>query len=327
MLCAMQDAIQRKVVEARDRSHFEDLSQVETITESDTVYRIDRISEDAILAWFDANWPADLATRLVMEGLEDDRQVVFPRGARPEYVCIVDPIDGTRGLMYDKRSAWVLSGVAIAREQGATLEDIEVAAMTELPVCKQRRADQLSAVLGCGREGVVAERIDLDTGARESIRPQPSRAKDLHHGYVAFSRFFPAGKELLARFEEQLYARLYGVESIPALAIFEDQYICSGGQLFELCMGRDRMVADLRPLAHEAMGLSGAMDCHPYDVCTLLILRELGAVVTHPRGGPLDMPLDTTSSVAWVGYANRELAEHTSPELKRLLGEFFQVSP
>ena len=40
---------------------------------------------------------------------------VFPEGTREadaEIRLIVDPIDGTRGLMYDKRPAWALAGVA-----------------------------------------------------------------------------------------------------------------------------------------------------------------------------------------------------------------------
>ncbi len=324
LLCTMQDEIQRDVIAERDRTAFEDRSHIEAVTEADTVYRIDRVSEEAIVAWFEANWPADLPVRIVMEGLTDGESLCFPPGhdaADAAYVCIIDPIDGTRGLMYDKRSAWILAGVAAAREAGETLEDIEVAVMTELPVEKQRRADQLSAVLGAGAAGVRAERVDLDSGARTAFVPRPSQARDLHHGHVGFSRFFTAGKSLLAEIEEALHTRLYGEDRTAELAIFEDQYICSGGQLFELCMGRDRVIVDLRPLAHRALGLSGAMDCHPYDVCTLLILRELGGVVTSPTGGPIDIPLDTTSSVAWVGYANADLAEHVAPALHAVIEE------
>ena len=35
-----------------------------------------------------------------------------------------------------------------------------------------------------------------------------------------------------------------------------------------------------------------------------MLLEEAGGVVTDPWGAPLDAPLDTTSPVAWVGYAN-----------------------
>ena len=39
-----------------------------------------------------------------------------------------------------------------------------------------------------------------------------------------------------------------------------------------------------------------------------MLLEEAGGVVTDPWGEPLDAPLDTTSPVAWVGYANPALA-------------------
>lgn len=318
----MQDAVAAHVIAERDAAVFEDLSRVEAVTESDTVYRIDRISEDAIIEWFEAHWPEDLAVRLVMEGISDSRVLVFPRSTDPNtvpFTCIVDPVDGTRGLMYDKRSAWVLAGVAHNRGGVATLADIEVAAMTELPVVKQRLADQLSAIRGLGAAGVRAERVDLVTQARTSLQPSPSRAEDLHNGYVGFSRFFPAGKELLARFEERLHTRLYGADRLAELAIFEDQYICTGGQIYELCTGRDRMIADLRPLAHAKLRLHTAMNCHPYDICTVLVLEELGGVVSQPGGGALDAPLDTTSPVAWVGYANAALARHVGPVMQELL--------
>ena len=81
--------------------------------------------------------------------------------------------------------------------------------------------------------------------------------------------------------------------------MFDDEYISSGGQLHELVAGRDRFVADLRPLVDR-----DALACHPYDVCTAMVLEEAGGVVTDAFGEPLDTPLDTTSPVAWVGYAN-----------------------
>ena len=76
------------------------------------------------------------------------------------WTVIVDTIDGTRGLMYDKRPAWCL---AAAAPRGGSLRDIVAAAMTELPTVKQGAADQLSGTRGAG---VVAERIDLHDGRR-----------------------------------------------------------------------------------------------------------------------------------------------------------------
>ena len=77
-----------------------------------------------------------------------EETLCFPNGTCPadtKWKCLLDPIDGTRGIMYDKRSAWALSGIAPQRGEATRLSDIVVAAMTELPTTKQWRADQVSA--------------------------------------------------------------------------------------------------------------------------------------------------------------------------------------
>ena len=52
-----------------------------------------------------------------------------------------------------------------------------------------------------------------------------------------------------------------------------------------------------------------------------MLLEEAGGVVTDPRGAPLDAPLDTTTPVAWVGYANPELAARIGPILAELVDD------
>jgi hypothetical protein len=59
--------------------------------------------------------------------------------------------------------------------------------------------------------------------------------------------------------------------------LLEDQYLSSGGQLYELISGRDRFIADLRPLMEPLLNRRGLMlgiCAHPYDLCTELIARE-----------------------------------------------------
>jgi len=41
--------------------------------------------------------------------------------------------------------------------------------------------------------------------------------------------------------------------------------------------------------------------------------------VTNPAGTPVDAPLDLTSNVAWVGYANEALRRSAEPVLQRVL--------
>lgn len=312
LLCRLQDAIRNSVCAAQRRG-ARHLTRVAGVTSADTIYGIDKISERAVLAWFAKNWPKRWPVELVMEGLEG-AAVTFPSGTpvkKTIFKCILDPIDGTRGLMYDKRSAWSLAALAPQRGAKTNLGDIIVAAMTELPTSKAGLADQLSAVRG---HGVTAERINLRTNRRMKFTPRPSRAKNVAHGFAAFAKFFPPGKAWLAEREERLWRALgEGGE------VFDDQYLSSGGQLYELLMGHDRFIADLRPVAFARLRLHSALACHPYDICTALIARELGCVITTPEGKALRAPLDTTSPVAWIGYANAALAQRIGPKLRKLL--------
>jgi hypothetical protein len=204
--------------------------------------------------------------------------------------------------MYDKRPAWCLTAAA---PPGGSLRDIVASAMTELPTTKAGWADQLSGTRG---SGVVATRLDLRTAARSPFEVRPSSATDLEHGFAGIAKFLVPGKVALARIEAELFERL------GARDVFDDEYIASGGQLHELLVGHDRFVADLRPL----VGVAG-LACHPNDVCTAMLLEEAGGVVTDPWGAPLDVPLDTTTPVAWAGYANRALAEAIGPILRDLV--------
>ncbi len=315
LLCRLQDHVRDQLVGTRARQAGR-FARVVAVTSADTIYHLDRISERAILGWFAAHWPERWPVEIVMEGLEGPGAVTFPRGTpadRTVLKCILDPVDGTRGLMYDKRSAWSLAALAPQRGAKNTLADIMVAAMTELPTSKQGRADQFSAIKG---RGVVAERVELGSGARRPLAVRPSRARDCRGGFAAISRFFPEGKTRLARLEEDLWDGLYGAKGEPPV-VFEEQYISTGGQLHELIAGHDRFIADLRPLVVRRTSLS----CHPYDICTALIAREAGCVVEAPLGGALRAPLDTTTPVAWVGYASPALARHIRPVLRRLVGK------
>ena len=271
-----------------------DMAAVAAETAADTIFAIDKVTDDALAAWFERRWTD---VEVVSEGL--DEPLVL---GRPRWTVIVDPIDGTRGLMYDKRAAWCLGAVA---PHGGRLGDIVAASMTELPTAKQGLADQYGAVRGGGAHGA---RLDLRTAATTEIVARPSTAVDLEQGFAQIAKFFPAGKAELAAIEGELFER------IGAKTVFDDEYLASGGQIHELLSGRDRFCADLRPLVDPT-----AFAAHPYDLCTALVLEEAGGIVTDPWGGPLDAPLDTTSPVAWVGYANPRLAERIGPVLAEIL--------
>ena len=97
--------------------------------------------------------------------------------------------------------------------------------------------------------------------------------------------------------------------------VFDDQYLSTGGQIYELLAGHDRLIGDLRPFVLPSLGYKSAVTCHPYDICTALLLTEAGGVIESPDGRPLDAPLDTLTPVAWIGYANETLARLARPVL------------
>ena len=106
--------------------------------------------------------------------------------------------------------------------------------------------------------------------------------------------------------------------------MFDDQYLSTGGQLYELMTGRDRMLLDARGLLYERFkreGKPAGYACHPYDLCTALIAEEAGVIVTDGRGLPLNAPLDTTTDVSWIGYANEAIRREVEPVLLRLLSK------
>jgi fructose-1,6-bisphosphatase/inositol monophosphatase family enzyme len=322
LLCALQDHIRDTLVTARAKSGAS-FAKIAAVTAADTIYQVDKITEDAIFHWFERHWPKAWPVQLVMEGVEDGDEVTFPRGtpmAQTICKCILDPIDGTRNLMYDKRSAWALAALAPQRGAKNTLADITVATMTELSTSKMWRSDQLSAVRG---QGVTARAFDLRTRRWSALRVRPSQATDFKHGFASLARFFPEGKALMAALEEELWDELYGLGSTSSPLVFDDQYIATGGQIYELIIGHDRMLGDLRPLAYAKLGLKSSLVCHPYDICTALILQEAGGIVETPDGKPLRAPLDTTAPIAWMGYANPVLAKTVRPVLKRLLKKVF----
>ena len=101
--------------------------------------------------------------------------------------------------------------------------------------------------------------------------------------------------------------------------VFEDQYISTGGQFYELIIGHDRFNADLRPLFYRIQKQPEGLCCHPYDCATMLIAQEAGVILTDGLGHPLDGPLDVTSGISWAGYANSRLQQLIEPVLSGYL--------
>src|SRR4029077_9104915 len=107
---------------------------------------------------------------------------------------------------------------------------------------------------------------------------QPSRAGTIAHGYAQISRFFPGARDELAAIDEEIVWGAIGSAALGKAHCFEDQYASTGGQLYELISGHDQFIADIRPLMKSVLQKRSAplgICCHPYDICTELIAREV----------------------------------------------------
>lgn len=318
----IHEKVRDAVVAASQEASVDQLAEVSDDESSgDTIYAVDRISEEVLIDLFERE-VANLAPLvLIAEGIEGGH-LVLPRGAAETdaaWRVVVDPIDGTRGLMYQKRSAWVLTGVAKNRGSESNLQDIELAVQTEIPLVKQHLSDTLWAVRG---EGAHAERFNRLTNERHPLALRPSKATTIRHGFAMIARFFPGARDELAAIDEEIIRGALGPVEPGKTHSFEDQYLSSGGQLYELVMGHDRFVADLRPLIEKVLnrrGLALGICCHPYDLCTELIAREAGVIVTDERGQPLRAPLKIEPDIAWAGYANEDIRREIEPLLRDAL--------
>lgn len=319
---ALHEQIRDAVVAACEASATTDLAAIAKEEAGDTIYAIDKVSEELLVDFFTKEIAVHTPIVLIGEGLEPHGKHVLPAGtaeADAKWRIIVDPIDGTRGVMYQKRSPWILTGIAPNKGPETNLQDIELAVQTEIPLVKQHLSDMVWAMKG---QGVKAERYNRLTGERQTIRLHPSQADTIAHGFAMIARFFPSAREVLAAIDEEIVRGALGPVRPGKTHCFEDQYICTGGQLYELMAGHDRFVADIRPVLEKVLaqrGLALGICCHPYDMCTELIARELGVIVTDVAGQPLRAPLDVDADISWVGYANEAIRTQIEPLLQQAL--------
>tara|TARA_R110002072_G_scaffold264409_1_gene423112 strand:+ start:16644 stop:17660 length:1017 start_codon:yes stop_codon:yes gene_type:complete len=298
----------------------ESLARAARDDEGDTIFGIDVEVEEMLLRYCE-KWGEEQHFTLVGEGLPT-AGVEFGRPGLggPAFRLLVDPIDGTRGLMFDKRSAWCLMGCAPDRGSDTKLQDVEVAVMSELPTTRQNICDVVWAVAGQATQG---ERHDVVRDTQVALPIVPSAAKDVKHGFASVVNFFPGGKPLIAELDEAIMRRAMGGWNPAKAEVYSDQYICTGGQLAEVMLGRDRFVLDVRPLVYQKLGVESALACRPYDLATWLVGQQAGCVVCDPFGEPLDAPLDITTNMSFALYANQELADLLIPivreEVSRLL--------
>lgn len=320
---SIHEEIRDAVVTACEKSPAADLSRVvqDSDGDGDTIYAVDRISEEILVDLFSRKIASRTPIVLIAEGLADGK-ITLPRGTAERDATlriIADPIDGTRCLMYQKRSAWILTGVAPNRGDHTSLADIEVAVQTEIPLVKQHLSDTLWALRGTGAQG---ERFNRITRERNPFHPHPSTAVELEHRFASVTRFFSGARDVLAAIDDEISFSVAGPGRAGKAYCFEDQYLSTGGQLYELMVGHDCFQADLRPLLDQILkerGWNTGLCCHPYDLCTELIAREAGVLISDELGRTLTPPLNLTADVTWTGYANSQIRMLVEPLLHSAL--------
>lgn len=326
MLIEAGKIVRQHIVHTLSVSSHQTLSLVHEEKKEDTIYVIDRDVEDILVKVIEKYSEALGGIVLLAEGVgENDHGIVFPATYTHENAAlklIIDPIDGTRGLMYDKRSAFYLAGAALNNGSETSLADIEVAVMIELPISKQYKADVLWAIKG---KGSNAYTDNILTGEHQPKTISPTKAKTILGGFAQLARFFPPGREILAAIEDDLIKHLAPSNPSGKALVFEDQYISSGGQLYELLMGHDRFTADVRGLLYQRLrreGNEGGHVCHPYDVCAHLIGLEAGITITDGSGQVLNAPLDLHTEINWVGYGNAQIEQEVKKVFQDLLKKY-----
>lgn len=231
----------------------------------------------------------------------------------------IDPVDGTRVLMTDLRSAWSVIALAGPGVGLPRLSEVAVGVLSEIPDSRAASFRRFSASRGAGCR--LEERT---LRGRELRAPRLlSTGKDDRpdHGFFPFFRYAADQRPALAAIEAAFFARLAAREGAEVRTCYDDQYTSNGGQLALLALGRYRMIADLRAW-HAARRGRASVTSKPYDVAgAVLCAREAGCVIEAPGGGELDFPLDAVTPVSFVGWVNeptrKRLWKHLAAAMRR----------
>ena len=320
----MRGAARRALFAARATQDFSRIARPVGQGAGDVTYGIDEPAEHVLSAWLD-ECAAEEALSLLTEDAgwrhrgPDGRGGVraltgFDHGG-PRIV--VDPIDGTRNLMTDLRSAWSVVGLARAGASEPWQRDIVLGILSEIP---DTRAASFRRMLALRGEPCTFEERALESGASLAARMLDTGSDArVDHGYFPFFKYMADLRAPIAAIEADFLARLAQHEGADVRNCYDDQYISNGGQLALLALGSYRMLADLRAWLAQRRGRP-TLTTKPYDIAGALICAEsAGVVITAVDGGELDFPIDVTTPIAWLAWVNRATRARCETHLRAVL--------
>src|SRR5262245_63786467 len=117
-LATVGEIVRDHVLQELRRQSSESLSAIAFETAADKIYVIDRSVETVLLPALVERLQPAVSFALICEGVNDEQPLAFPEGT-PVDECharlIVDPIDGTRPILYKQRIGWSLARFASNR--------------------------------------------------------------------------------------------------------------------------------------------------------------------------------------------------------------------
>lgn len=320
----LRNAARGALLKAIDAGTLDELARVHSIGEGDVTYGID-VPTEAVLDRWHTRVARDQAVSLLTEDAGWRHRGPNGRGGSRELSdfdhggprIVVDPIDGTRNLMADLRSAWSVIAIAGPGESEPRMSEVEGGVLAEIPDSRGKEA-RIFRATGDGRLRFSSELVDGSGARLDGIWhcDEDSRADN---GYFPFFRYSHDMRPSIARVEAEFFERLERLEGADIRTCYDDQYISNGGQLALVTLGTYRMIADLRAYLADRRG-APTLTCKPYDCAgAILVARAAGCIVTAPGGEDLDFPLDVSTPVSFVAWTNRATRRRLEPHLNAVL--------
>jgi len=232
----------------------------------------------------------------------EDRGLIEP-GGDPEWVLVVDPIDGTRPAIAGFEAACVSVAAAPFHRGEPTMADVTVGAIVEIK---------------SGRAFVAARGGGIEPAAALSANSDPER---MFWAYGLRGRPSRAIAEVLG---ELLDGSSVGGGTFDLGSATFDMTRIVTGQLDAYVEPGPRIVADVPGMREQFMRLGGGavLNNSPYDLAAaLLVCEEAGAVVTDAYGEPLGdkrlLGSGEEFQMSCVASANAELHAHIIAALDR----------